>query len=346
MTKRADILSNVPGYAGKGNEPGRTADIPQTGTMSASMRNVFLQLAMTEARYPDVTTVPAAEGRRLFELKHERWNRIDPQRFAIVPFEIPPTPLSAPARGPIQAVRVQETGTEEKGTLFYLHGGGWTFGSTESFIGIMSKLAERTHCTVIGIEYALAPEFPFPCGLDDCLWAWRWLTREDSSGRPWFVAGDSSGANLALSMMIDLRAAKQPLPQGAALVYGVYCGESGSESQRLFGQGQFGLTTERMAWFLNNYVPGGVAETARARLFPIEAELNDLPPLLIVAAELDPLRDDSIKLAEKLRRSNTPVEFKQVPGVIHSFLHWSDVLPEAATTLDDMALFLRLHGQP
>ena len=56
---------------------------------------------------------------------------------------------------------------------------------------------------------------------------------------------------------------------------------------------------------------------------------------------LDPLRDDSIKLAEKLRQSNTPVEFKQVPGVIHSFLHWSDMLPEAVTTLDDIAAFVR-----
>ena len=339
MQNRPDPLNSVDDDAP--NEAAHVVGTPYTGAMSPAMRDVFLQLAMIEARYPDVTTVPAAEGRRLFELKHERWNRIAPQRFAIEAFEIPPTPLSSPARGPIRAVRVHETGTEEKGTLLYLHGGGWTFGGTESFLGIMSKLAERTHCTVIGIEYALAPEFPFPCGLDDCLWAWRWLTREDSSGRPWFIAGDSSGANLALSMMIDLRATKQPLPHGAALVYGVYCGESGSESQRLFGQGQFGLTTARMAWFLNNYAPGGVPESERPRLFPIEAELNDLPPLLVIAAELDPLRDDSIKLAIKLRGSNTPVEFKQVPGVIHSFLHWSDMLPEAVTTLDDIAAFVR-----
>ena len=69
--------------------------------------------------------------------------------------------------------------------------------------------------------------------------------------------------------------------------------------------------------------------------------VHDLPPLLLVAAELDPLRDDSIKLARKLAQTNTPFEFRQVAGVIHNFLHWSDVLPEAATTLDNIAAFIQ-----
>ena len=317
-----------------------------TGTMSESMRNVFVQLAIDEARYPDVTTVPAAEGRKIFDAKHARWNRIDTNRFDIEKFEIPPDPLASITNGPIPAVRIQLAGVETKGTLLYLHGGGWTFGGIESFIGIMSHLAERTHFTVLGIDYALAPEFPFPRSLDDCTWAWRWLRSQDQSVGPWFVAGDSSGANLALAMMADLRNLNQVLPKGAALVYGAYCGEGGSESQVRFGQGQFGLTTARMAWFLNNYAPSAVPESARPRLFPIEADLHDLPPLLVIAAELDPLRDDSVKLATKLRQTNTPVEFRQVAGVIHNFLHWSEVLPEAATVLDDIAAFMLSHAQP
>ena len=318
----------------------------QTGTMSESMRNVFVQLAIDEAKYPDVTTVPAEEGRKIFNAKHARWNRIDASRFDIEKFEIPPDPRSGLANGPIPAVRIQLAGVETKGKLLYLHGGGWTFGSIESFMGIMSHLAERTHFAVFGIDYALAPEFPFPGSLDDCIWAWCWHRSQDQSESPWFVAGDSSGANLALSMMVDLRNRNQILPKGAALVYGAYCGEGGSESQVRFGQGQFGLTTVRMAWFLNNYAPSAVPESARPRLFPIEADLNDLPPLLVIAAELDPLRDDSVKLATKLRQTNTPVEFRQVAGVIHNFLHWSEVLPEAATVLDDIAAFVLSHAQP
>lgn len=314
---------------------------PPASRMSDAMRNVFVQLAREEVDYPNVTTVPPAEGRKIFEQRHARWNRIDAARFDIERFEIPRNPFSRHPTQPMPAVRVQTSGTEAKGKLLYIHGGGWTFGSVDSFMGIMSRLAERSGFAVYGFDYALAPEFPFPCGLNDCTWAWRWLRGQDTSGLPWFVAGDSSGANLALAMMLDLRSLDELLPQGAALVYGVYCGEEGKESHRLFGQGQFGLTTERMAWFLDNYRAEGLPEFARPRLFPVEADLHDLPPLLLVAAELDPLRDDSIKLARKLAQTNTPFEFRQVAGVIHNFLHWSDALPEAIATLDNIAAFMQ-----
>lgn len=319
-------------------------ELPPTGRMSDAMRDVFVQLAREEVTYPNVTTVTPEEGRKIFEQRHARWNRIDADRFDIKRFEIPSNPLARHPTRPIRAARIEVAGTDPKGRLLYIHGGGWTFGSIDSSMGIMSRLAERTGFAVYGIDYALAPEFPFPCGLGDCTWSWRWLRGQDMSGLPWFVAGDSSGANLALSMMIDLRSLDELLPQGAALVYGVYCGEEGKESHHLYGRGQFGLTTERMAWFLNNYRPAQVPESALPRLFPIEADLRDLPPLLIVTAELDPLRDDSIKLARKLAQTNTPFEFRQVPGVIHNFLHWSEALPEAAATLDDIAAFVRTHG--
>jgi len=326
----------------------RSGDTPDerspASRMSDAMRNVFVQLAREEANYPNVTTLSPAEGRKIFEQRHARWNRIDAQRFAIERFEIPQNPFSRHPTRPIPAVRIQTVNTESKGKLLYIHGGGWTFGSTDSFMGIMSRLAERTGFAVFGVDYALAPEFPFPCGLNDCTWAWRWLRGQDTSGQPWFVAGDSSGANLALAMMLDLRSLDELQPQGAALVYGVYCGEEGKESHRLFGQGQFGLTTERMAWFLDNYRPAELPEFARPRLFPVEADLHDLPPLLLIAAELDPLRDDSIKLARKLALTNTPFEFSQVAGVIHNFLHWSDALPEAVATLDNIAAFMQLRS--
>ena len=341
----ADIVEEVVSHHVSSIFDAKAAESPESrqsaSRMSETMRNVFVQLAVEEANYPDVTTIPPAEGRAIFDERHARWNRIETHRFDIERFEIPQNPFSRLPTRPIPTVCIQPKGVEPRGKLFYVHGGGWTFGGLDSFIGIMSRLAERTGFAVYGIDYALAPEFPFPCGLNDCTWAWRWLRGHDTSGLPWFVAGDSSGANLALAMMLDLRSLDEKLPEGAALVYGVYCGEEGTESQRLFGQGQFGLTTTRMAWFLNHYRAGGVPESARSRMFPIEADLQDLPPLLLIAAELDPLRDDSIRLAKELAKTNTPFEFRQIPGVIHNFLHWSDVLPEAAATLDSIAAFIQ-----
>lgn len=313
---------------------------PSPQGMSAPMRALFVELARMEALYPDSPTLSPQEGRRIFEQRHARWNQIDISRLHIERFEIPRP------EGPddaIRAVRIQSVDKATPGKLLYLHGGGWTYGTLNSFMGIMSHLAERTGLAVYGIEYALAPEHPFPSGLADCLTAWRWLSRQAPDNQPTFIAGDSAGANLALSMMIDLRDMGETQAQAAALVYGVYCGEEEKVSHRLFGQGQFGLTMQRMLWFLNNYRANGVNERERPRLFPAEADLHDLPPMLVIAAELDPLRDDSVTLAAKLAQTETPFEFQQVDGVIHNFLHWSEALPEAAATLDRIAAFIGSH---
>lgn len=341
----ADIAAEIVGhhvssiFGTKDNGP--AADLAPENRMSGPMRDLFVRMSIDEAKFPDVTTLPAEEGRKIFEKRHARWNRIDTSRYDIEHFEIPRNPFSRHPSQPIPAVRIQMAQTEARGRLLYLHGGGWTFGSLASFMGIMARLAERTGFAVYGIEYALAPERPFPYGLNDCTWAWRWLRGQDTSGLHWLVAGDSSGANLALAMMLDLRSLDELLPDGAALIYGAYSDARETESQRLFGQGAFGLTTARMTWFRNNYQAGGIPDFARQRMFPVEADLHNLPPLLIVAAELDPLRDDSVLLARKLAQTNTPFEFRQVPGVIHNFLHWSEALPEAVATLDAIAAFMQ-----
>jgi len=343
----ADIAAEIVGHHVSSifgtNDNTTVADPAPENRMSATMRSLFVQMSIDEGALPDVTTLPAEEGRKIFEKRHARWNRIETSRYDIEHFAIPQNPFSRHPSQPIPAVRIQTAQTEARGKLLYLHGGGWTFGSIPSFMGIMAQLAGRTGFAVHGIEYALAPERPFPYGLNDCTWAWRWLRSQDSRGAPWFVAGDSSGANLALAMMLDLRSLDEFLPAGAALVYGCYGDTTETESQRLFGQGAYGLTTARMNWFKNNYQAGGISDFARQRIFPVEADLHDLPPLFLVAAELDPLRDDSIQLARKLAQTNTPFEFKQVPGVTHNFLHWSDALPEASEALDTIARFMQSH---
>ena len=318
-------------------KPAETTKSPAAERMSKDRRRVFEQMLLDDAGLPDVTTLPAPEGRQIFDRRHARWNRIEAARFAIEHFDIPPNPFARQASRPISGVCIQPAGSKVKGRLLYFHGGGWTFGGIDSFMGIMSRLAERTGFAVYGIDYALAPEHPFPAGLSDCTWAWRWLRGQDCSGKSWFLAGDSSGANLALALLIDLRDLDELQPDGAALIYGVYSDDAQMESQRLFGKGDFGLSTARMDWFLRNYLSGGFAQSARPRIFPLEADLHDLPPLLVIAAELDPLRDDSINLVRKLAQTNTPFEFRQASGVIHGFLHMSDVLPEAGAALDDIA---------
>jgi acetyl esterase/lipase len=229
------------------------------------------------------------------------------------------------------------------GTLLYLHGGGWVFGSTATHLGAMARLAELAGVTVIGIDYGLAPEAPFPAGLNDCTWAWRWLRAQAdalSLSAPWFVAGDSSGANLALALLLDLRNAGETLPDAALLFYGVYAPDHTTESHLLCGQGQFGLTSEKMAWYRNHYLSGERRDPSDHRASPGYADLAGLPPLFVNAAGLDPLRDDSVLVAHRLAEVGGPFEFKVYEGVIHGFMQMSRELPEAMTAFKDAATFM------
>jgi acetyl esterase/lipase/DNA-binding GntR family transcriptional regulator len=309
--------------------------------MSPAMDAIFTRIRAEDSHLPNVTRLPMGEARKQFDRGAERWNRIDVARFDIERFDIPNNPLAqASALGAVRIVAKNKASTPD-GTIVYLHGGGWVFGNTRTHLGRMARLAELSGCTVIGLDYGLAPEAPYPAGLNDCGWAWRWLRARATDSRPWFVAGDSSGANLALAMMLDLRNLGEVLPNAAMLFYGVYSPDHTTESHRLFGRGEFGLTSEEMAWFWTQYLSGGSHNPHNPRISPLHADLTGLPPFLVTAAGLDPLRDDSVRLAQRLLGTDTPFEFKTYEGVVHGFMKMSDELPEAMTAFQDAAAFVK-----
>jgi acetyl esterase/lipase len=207
----------------------------------------------------------------------------------------------------------------------------------------MARLADKSGCNVVGIEYGLAPEQPFPQGLNDCTWAWRWL-RANAGRRakdPWFVAGDSAGANLALAMMLDLRHAGEPLPDAALLFYGVYGADHDTASHRLVGDGRFGLSSAKMAWYRAHYLASG-GHADDPRVSPLRAgSLHGLPPTLVTAAELDPLHDDSVALAAHLAEAGVDHRFIRYPGLHHGFMQMAGLLAEADRAYDDAAAFVR-----
>ena len=157
----------------------------------------------------------------------------------------------------------------------------------------------------------------------------------------WYAGGDSSGANLTLAMMLDLRNTGEITPDAAMLFYGVFDADHATESHRLYGQGDFGLTTARMVWYRDLYLAGDRRNEDNARVSPLRADLSGLPPLLVTAAGLDPLRDDSVRLAQKLSTTDTRFDFKTYPGVIHGFMQMASVLPEAQEAFSDAAAFLQ-----
>ena len=311
--------------------------------MLPALEALWQRVRAEDAHLPDVMTLAASVGRRQYEQTNTRWNAALPRgaRARCETFDIP-----APTGGTIEALRVAPPGglRAAKANIVYLHGGGWVVGNNRTHLGAMARLAERTACAVVGIDYALAPEAPFPQGLNDCSWAWRWLRAQPGAmRRPWFVAGDSAGANLALAMMLDLRHAGEALPDAALLFYGVYDADHDTASHRCCGDGSFGLSSAKMAWYRAHYLAGGEGADD-PRVSPLRAaSLRGLPPLFVSAAELDPLHDDSARLAARLAESGVAHQFKPYAGLHHGFMQMAGLLPEADRAFDDAAAFVQAH---
>jgi len=230
-------------------------------------------------------------------------------------------------------VRLYDPGTPAPApTVILLHGGGWVFGSIETYDGLARQIAKRSGMRCLSVEYALAPEHPFPAPLDDCVAAIRWAVSEGASvgidAQRITLIGDSSGANLVLAACLALRDAGTSPVRGAALLYGTYSTDLDTASAKAYGGGPYFLGTAEMARFLNDYLPKE-ADRKNPLAVPMLANLAKLPPLYIAACEFDPLHDDSVRLAERAKAAGVEHEFRVWKGMVHaaaSLMGWIDYM--------------------
>jgi acetyl esterase len=286
---------------------------------------------------PDPTTLPIAAARAQLTEASLAWN-----------VELPELPvvadLSAP--GPDGAIGLRLYRPRAHAQLpmvIYLHGGGWTFGSVDTHDRLMRLLALAADVAVVGVDYRLAPEQPFPAPLEDCVAVLRWARAHAEElaldGERMLVAGDSAGANLALASLLTLRDAGEPMARGAALFYGCYSSRLDSASHARFGDGCYRLSSAEMAWFWRHYLGATPAGTALAE--PLHAELSGLPPLYLMLAMIDPLADDTRELARSLAAAGVPHELREYPGVVHGFLQMTARSAAARAAMADAGRAIR-----
>ncbi len=265
-------------------------------------------------------------------------------RMAALRGEAPPGPDMASVRrtrvvvsGGFVPVRVLVPTERPRGVIVYYHGGGWVIGSLDDYDKLGRLLAQRTGCTVVLVDYRLAPEYRFPVAVDDSWAALRWADarREElaSPGAPLIVAGDSAGGNLAAIMAMRARAAAGPPIALQVLVYPVTDCDLESTSYR-DPANQLMLSRDSMVWFWDHYAPD-----PEARLHPDasplrSANFGDLPPAVILTAEHDVLRDEGELYATRLMKAGVPVSHRRFAGQMHGFFNMADVLPGAADGLD------------
>ena len=287
----------------------------------------------------DMKTVPIAEARANSEQAGEVW-RWSPYQLAKV------HDLTVPgATNPMRARLYVPTAEDNLPVVVFAHGGGWTQGSIDTHDSVMRNLAAKSGCAVLGFDYRLSPEHPFPAPMDDVLAA---LAFVESGGlgrardaRRIALAGDSAGANLALGALIARRDSGLPLPRTATLFYGCYGPVFDTDSHRRCGDGTYLLSTVNMQWYWRNFLGQLSPETAPPSCAPLNGDLTGLPPLYLNAAALDPLRDDTVLLAGRLAAAGNRYRLDVFPGVVHGFLRFARELPVALDALDAAAEHLK-----
>ena len=227
--------------------------------------------------------------------------------------------------------------------LVYYHGGGWCVGEVESYDVLCRELANLSGCALLSVDYLLAPEHPFPAAVNDAALAYEWAVDNAGllsvDGGRVAVGGDSAGGNLAIVTAIARRECGVALPAFALLIYP--CTEilSSRASRETYGDGYF-LDRESLQWFFERYLPAG--NTADWRASPMcAASLAGLPPMLLVTAECDPLTDDCVAFAERVRSEGGAVEHLAVDGMVHGFITLGKFFPEANDTVRAAAAALR-----
>jgi acetyl esterase len=225
----------------------------------------------------------------------------------------------------------------------FFHGGGWTVGDLDSYDVLCRMLANRARCAVLSVDYRLAPEHPFPAAVDDAYAATQWAYRcgEQLGIDPLRVAvgGDSAGGNLATVVTLLARDRGAPPIVFQLLVYPATDMCSERPSQRQFGRGYL-LELEAIRYFQHKYL-AHARDYRDWRASPLlRGDLAGLPAALIVTAGFDPLLDDCVAYAEKLRDAGVAVEHRCFEGMIHGFLTLGKMFPDADRAIEASALAL------
>jgi acetyl esterase len=220
-------------------------------------------------------------------------------------------------------VRVLVPFEPARGVIVYYHGGGWVLGCIDEYDTMARKLAERTSCAVVLVEYRLAPEHRYPIAVEDSyaalVWVGEHLAKIAGQGDvPLIVAGDSAGGNLAAVMALRARDQGGPPIALQVLIYPVTDADLDRPSYT-DAENQLLLTRDAMIWFWDHYVPDP-SRRSEPDASPLRAvDVGGLPPAVVLTAEHDVLRDEGEAYAERLSAAGVAVDFRRHAGQMHGF---------------------------
>lgn len=241
--------------------------------------------------------------------------------------------------------------TEPLPLVVFIHGGGWVLGDLDQYNDMCRRLCKGANTIVVSVDYGLAPEWKFPEPVEECYAVTRWALEHaealGSNPKKVAIAGDSAGGNLAAAVTLMLRDRHPVTGSGErlqlacqVLMYPAVDQYGQTESKLRNANGYF-LEAEDMLWFRDCYLKD--LEDAKDPLASplLASDFHDLPPALIITAEYDPLHDEGVAYADKLRANGVPVEHKNYLGMIHGFMSMVWMFEDGVKAIDFASAHLR-----
>lgn len=218
-------------------------------------------------------------------------------------------------------LRIIETSESINGVYVHIHGGGWVLGTADQADAKNELMAREAGVAVVSIDYRLAPEHPFPAGIEDCITGARWVI--ENAGAEFgtdrlTIGGESAGANLAAVVLQRTRDIGYTGWLAANLVYGVYL-PSGTPSVRHWDVDGYVLDSDTMAWFGHHYAGTETVSFDHPDLAPVYGDLTEMPPGLFTIGTLDPLIDDTLFMAARWAAAGNATHLAVYPGGVHAF---------------------------
>lgn len=314
-----DIIAEVPGID------------PDAAKVLATLRTL---------NRPAMESLTPEQGRAAFRAMREAMKQPQPEMA-----EVRDLSVAGPAGPvPVRLYRSHGAGSGASPVMVFYHGGGWVLGDLEGHDVQCRLIADAAACTVVAVDYRLAPEHRFPAAADDCIAATAWVADNAAllgvdAGRL-AVGGDSAGGNLATVVALDAAARNGPQVCSQVLIYPVVDLRMGYGSYKRAGSG-FTLTAGSMEWFRDHYLgPEGAVTDWRAS--PLLApNLAQSPPAFIVTAGLDPLCDEGEAYARALEQAGVETRFQCCTGQMHGFIGASGIIGQADQVIGEIGAFLK-----
>jgi epsilon-lactone hydrolase len=264
------------------------------------------------------------------------------RQLAMLGWLVPPTPRGTVVErldlDGVKAVRIAHKASRHDRLVLYLHGGGHVSGKPALYRDFTWRIAEATRARVVILDHRLAPEHPFPAALDDAVTAYRALVAGGAAPSRMAVMGESAGGGLALAMLLRLRDEDTPLPAAAAVFSPWTDLALTGASMRDNAEADPMIQSREAPRLAACYLAGADPRTPYAP--PLYGDPVGLPPTLFQVGSDEVLRDDSVRMAARMRAAGCEVELEVWPRMPHAWQLWARVMPEARTALEHVGKFV------